>query len=86
MQCDYCIRKKKPVRRHLKVHKKNKELLAKIQKLQMTLNCGICWEREKDIILDCGHSVCSHCWKRIRKPKKCPFDRKLASMQGKLFL
>ena len=42
--------------------------------------CSICEEHAWQIVLECGHPMCSVCLKKIlsKKPEKqlCPFDRK----------
>lgn len=34
---------------------------AKLKPLEELLDCGICWERTKDTVIDCGHVYCGKC-------------------------
>lgn len=68
------------------MHAKNVKLRLELETLQMRLTCGICYENEKKLVMSCDHSICANCWKRLPEPKKCPFDRRLVSIKGKLYL
>lgn len=48
-----------------------KKLEAKVRELEDTLNCGICMERQRNIIFMCGHGSCDDCAKNLQDCHIC---------------
>lgn len=62
--------------------KKIKDLEAKITNLEQEKLCTICYERPKDLLLGCGHLMCSQCGKSM---EECPFDKTRIKSKKKFF-
>ena len=62
--------------------KKVKDLEAKITNLEQEKLCTICYERPKDLLLGCGHLLCSECGKSM---EECPFDKTRIKSKKKFY-
>ena len=51
-----------------------KNKVALFTKLNHVIECGICYDEKLNIDLECGHCVCTECYKRVCM-SKCPFCR-----------
>lgn len=81
--------KRKPIRRHLKIHKHNKKLQAKVHDLENMITCPVCYERNKNIVLECGHAICLQCWNKLlgfNLSARCPMDRQSTFIVQRLYL
>ena len=54
------------------------------EKLHEYVECKICYTNTTDIILSCGHLICTLCYKSIKNTGKCPHCRKNLAISGYL--
>jgi hypothetical protein len=52
------------------------------------LQCSICWERKKDLSLDCGHTLCTECARSINENQnpQCPECRASFSLIRRVYI
>lgn len=50
-------------------------LATELDKIKASFQCQICYQRDVDHILPCGHMLCAQCKGSIESRRQCPFCR-----------
>ena len=82
-------RRQQLTRRLTELKKELKSAQLRASNYELLVKCPICWDRTKEVTLDCGHALCKQCWQTVlgyQLCANCPMDRKLTFSARKLYL
>ncbi|KAH7699113.1 E3 ubiquitin-protein ligase MYLIP-like protein, partial [Aphelenchoides avenae] len=73
--------------KHHKAHNTITQIEARIAEIECKVECGVCNERDVDVVFHCGHTMCHKCSEKVYlRGDNCPYCRRRIGYKKKLCL